>query len=416
MHCTAPIQTNQPAASPARHSDGGPLTRLEVSEVTTPAGLSELCAEWSALLASSPEATPFQAWEWIEPWWRHLGRGHPLVLLAHEGGRLVGLLPLYRARRFGLRRIACMGEPGSDYHALLALPGWEAACREAFWHHLYSRRTHWDVVDLQQLPEGSTLAQPVGNGWLRPRLSLIRLCPVVELPDSWERFKARLGKNLRGSLGRRLRQLQRAFGQVALETVGPDAIEATLEALFQQNSQRWQRRGRRGFFDHPANRAWQKEAAPGLQRRGMLRLHRLVVDGRICATSYCVRHGARVIYYNGGFDLALARYSLGNVLMAYAIEQAIREGASVFDFARGQESYKYEWGGQDRRSYRLILSHGTVRSWLALGLAEAETHIERAASNLVPLLWGRQSIFHRLHRHRHLQRWFHRRCEAAPEG
>ena len=43
---------------------------------------------------------------------------------------------------------------------------------------------------------------------------------------------------------------------------------------------------------------------------------------------------------------------------------AVREGAREFDFLRGQESYKYEWGAVDKPAYR----------WTAPGKAQEVTY------------------------------------------
>jgi CelD/BcsL family acetyltransferase involved in cellulose biosynthesis len=45
------------------------------------------------------------------------------------------------------------------------------------------------------------------------------------------------------------------------------------------------------------------------------------------------------------------------ILIGHAIEEAAREGARDFDFLRGQEAYKYEWGAQDRWNCRRSIRH-----------------------------------------------------------
>jgi CelD/BcsL family acetyltransferase involved in cellulose biosynthesis len=40
-------------------------------------------------------------------------------------------------------------------------------------------------------------------------------------------------------------------------------------------------------------------------------------------------------------------------LTAKAIEHAIANGRSTFDFLRGREEYKYRFGAKDTRVYRL---------------------------------------------------------------
>jgi CelD/BcsL family acetyltransferase involved in cellulose biosynthesis len=43
--------------------------------------------------------------------------------------------------------------------------------------------------------------------------------------------------------------------------------------------------------------------------------------------------------------------------MKYTIDQAIDERVRVFDFLRGSESYKAEWGARPELTSRLLLWH-----------------------------------------------------------
>jgi len=49
------------------------------------------------------------------------------------------------------------------------------------------------------------------------------------------------------------------------------------------------------------------------------------------------------------------------------MEQAIIEGARVFDFLAGQEDYKYRWGALDTKLQRRQLQHGSVHAARAPG-------------------------------------------------
>ncbi len=55
----------------------------------------------------------------------------------------------------------------------------------------------------------------------------------------------------------------------------------------------------------------------------------------------------RAYSYVFGFDPALAGISPGRLAVAAAIEQAIDEGATAFDFLSGTEPYKYQWRAAD---------------------------------------------------------------------
>ena len=59
-----------------------------------------------------------------------------------------------------------------------------------------------------------------------------------------------------------------------------------------------------------------------------------------------------------GFDPAFSKLSPGTLTIGHAIDQAIREGATEFDFLRGGEPYKYHWGAVDRVNFRRCIGKG----------------------------------------------------------
>jgi len=145
-----------------------------------------------------------------------------------------------------------------------------------------------------------------------------------------------------------------------------DAIPATFERLFDSltllHRMRWNDRVEPGMLDG-ALIEFHREAARRLLDDGLLRLHVLTLGGRPAAAFYGYHAAAETIFYLGGFDPSLARYSPGKLIVAHAIEYAIaRDQAHAFDFLRGAESYKYLWGAIDQPLYRRTLSLSGVAS------------------------------------------------------
>ena len=77
-------------------------------------------------------------------------------------------------------------------------------------------------------------------------------------------------------------------------------------------------------------------------------MHALRLNDRTVAIFYGFAHHHTVYYYLGGYDPSLEKLSPGTVIVAHAIEEAVRSGATTFDFLRGAEDYKYAWGAKDR--------------------------------------------------------------------
>ena len=62
----------------------------------------------------------------------------------------------------------------------------------------------------------------------------------------------------------------------------------------------------------------------------------------------CFDYLGHRLLYNSGYRLEYGRYSVGLLLKALVIEDAISERLSYFDFLRGAEPYKFHLGGQDQ--------------------------------------------------------------------
>ena len=80
---------------------------------------------------------------------------------------------------------------------------------------------------------------------------------------------------------------------------------------------------------------------------GPLRLAFLTVGDRRIAAGPMFKTADRYLYYNAGVDPDARDLSPGVVLVAEYVRRALDEGVRRFDFLRGDESYKYEWGAVD---------------------------------------------------------------------
>ena len=59
------------------------------------------------------------------------------------------------------------------------------------------------------------------------------------------------------------------------------------------------------------------------------------------------------------FDPELRTLSPGNVMLSHLIERAINQGMSVFDFLKGDATYKFRLGARERPLYRVTAKVGT---------------------------------------------------------
>jgi CelD/BcsL family acetyltransferase involved in cellulose biosynthesis len=79
-----------------------------------------------------------------------------------------------------------------------------------------------------------------------------------------------------------------------------------------------------------------------------LRLWTLRCDGAAVCVLLNYFYRGRYYFLIGGFEPDMMRWSVGTCLFARVFQQAIEEGATEFDFLRGEEEYKYRFGAVNR--------------------------------------------------------------------
>jgi CelD/BcsL family acetyltransferase involved in cellulose biosynthesis len=177
--------------------------------------------------------------------------------------------------------------------------------------------------------------------------------PVLGLAPGCSDFFASLPMRKCRKLRMTQNRVARRAGEV--RAVAPDEVGGFLAELSRLHGARWTSRGEDGVLADDAVQRFHQAALPRLVAAGIARLFTLVIEGRAVGAYYGLHHGARAYAYIGGFDPDFAFESPGTLLLGRAIAEAVGDGATEFDFLRGQEPYKYEWGAVDRWSRRRLI-------------------------------------------------------------
>ncbi len=331
------------------------MCALAIREIESARDLDILRTDWHALWKRSSTSTPFQSPDWLIPWWKYFGMGGLCVLAVNDENRLVGLAPLFITNT---RSLNLLGTGNSDYLDILLD---DRVCNEAaaaIFAHLCANRSAWNDCDFQNLRHRSPLLTMKSCAGLREHLQEQNFCPVTLLPASPQRYFDSLSHQLRHNLDYYQRRLS-TLGEVVIERAGKHNFAELFDAFVKLHEARWRMNSMPGVLCDGNVQSFHREAATDFLGSGVLRLYGLRINGRIIASLYGFHHAARTYYYLGGFDPEFKQYSPGTVLLAHAINEAIREGAREFDFLRGREDYKYRWGAVDRTIYRkrLISTH-----------------------------------------------------------
>jgi CelD/BcsL family acetyltransferase involved in cellulose biosynthesis len=315
--------------------------------------------EWNQLLSRYALDNVFSTCEWHTSWWRSFGQGSQLNVITarDESGSLLGLAPL-RLTAGSEERLVCFlgGVDVSDYMDIIVDSSRAPETLDAFATHLHQTESSWDRLDLHNIPDRSATRDKFRSLLeglsFRTDSSAEERCPKISLPGDWEGYMAQLGKKDRHELRRKIRRLEGSGTKVTWHISDAHTLEADLEAFFELH--RRSMLDKADFMDEPMQ-AFFRDFCRVLLDAGWLKLFMMELDGEAAATIMCFDYKDAFFVYNSGYDPRFGSLSVGIVLMAYCVQEAIREGRKTFDFLRGDEPYKYTFGAADEPIYRLVV-------------------------------------------------------------
>jgi len=333
---------------------------MDIQFIHQPDQFGQLQPAWDALVERSATNVPFLRHSYLQHWWSTLGggewdEGELWIAVGRVEGRVRGIAPLFRTRSSeNEHRLMFLGSIEiSDYLDVIAAPD----DVDVFSGHLLDalsrqRSDDWQVLDLYNLPDASPSRRALAiasreRGWGVAE-STLQPCPAVVLPSSWEDYLAGLEKKYRHEIRRKLRRA----GEIGLTfqvAENRDAFKESLEgmlALMRTDV-------RKAAFLQPAMETQFRRSMRSAFDEGWLQLAMLKADGILAAAYLNFDDQGKLWVYNSAINPEFFSASAGWVLLAHLIRWGIEHDRSELDFMRGDEPYKYRFGGVDRAIFRL---------------------------------------------------------------
>lgn len=332
---------------------------MRVEEITELDRFDQLQADWETVYASDQHAQVFISWPWLRSYYRAT-RSPWRVLAVHsqESQRYVAFLPLVvRSFARGLVRICDVGGGAiADYTGLVCTPEHQQQVLPLLSEHL-AHSVRWDQFRTGDFidPRMEQLCQTLPRRHYRLRLVRNVSSPYLVLPASWEEYlQQNLGASRRQTLRRRIRQLQRLEGFRVTHTDGENLTQqvAVVVSLWQQ---RW---GTSSFdFQSLLEQAFHHDCLwLDVLWQGETPLAALA--------AFVDREKRSFAYFISGFNPDYAALSPGRVMIAHSIQYAIENDFRLYDFLRGDESYKFELGVKERFTSSLLVTRRTLKNVL----------------------------------------------------
>ena len=322
-----------------------PLTRLDSYQGTED--------QWQDLLARSAVDTVFITPQWQRVWWEQFGGEGEMLLLCLKGENGIdGIAPL--ERRNGTISFVG-GQDLFDYNDFPVNRGAESRFYPSLIDHLDGEE--WDTLELSSIPEDSPtlvyLPKLARERGYSVQVEQEDVAPGVSLPDEWDAYLQILSKKDRHELRRKMRRLYSSGKEVSFYTLSkPIDVETNLEGFL--DLMRASRDTKDHFLTESRERFF-RNIALEMASIGVLKIFFLELQGERVAAALCFDYGTARLLYNSGFDPAYSYYSVGLLLKAFCLKDAIEEGKSYFDFLRGSEAYKYDLGAKNRTLYQMMV-------------------------------------------------------------
>ncbi|HET7197485.1 MAG TPA: GNAT family N-acetyltransferase [Burkholderiales bacterium] len=350
-----------------------PAARAEGIAVEVLAGadaFAALAPDWNRLHAEARLASVFNSWIWQFQWWQVYGAGRPLrLLVAREGGQVLGLLALYvqSTRILGMPvRVLRLVGTGGDTNPDDLGPLLERGRAQPVAHELARAALALRDVDVLLLTDlapdcpfrvavesGARLA---GRGLFATRSERIAL---IRLPRSWDEYLQSLSGHHRAGMRYKRRKLAREHATRFFAWDDAAGLDRAFERLAELHLRRWAPFGGSESFASVEYLEFHRRVMRACLPRGWLRLYCLEVGGAIAAMMYAYRFRGVVYCVQTGFDPALARLKVGNVLFGHVLEHAIGEGNAAFDFLRGDHDYKDQLATAHRETFAVLAFRAT---------------------------------------------------------
>lgn len=302
-------------------------------------------ALWNRLVARGETNAINMTWQMHAAWWEANGRGTLLPVIAERQGVPIALAPMFAdgGMVFNICLLDHLDFIG-DTRDPAVLEALLFAAREAVQGFLGFR--------FYFIPEDSPTSERLHA--IAPRLGLQCVeedalqCPVMDIAG---RTQAALRATRKQSLLRHERALTREGAIQVHHYRAPDDILPQLPAFFDQHVARRTVTDHPSAFEQPSERRFYQRMTELAGAAGWLRFTRLDWQDRAVAFHYGFSYGGRFLFGVPSFDIDLARYGVGEVLLRHVLLQAISEGAAAFDFGIGDEAYKHRFA---TRAPRLV--------------------------------------------------------------
>ena len=305
--------------------------------------------EWNALVREGETDAVSLTWHFLRAWWRTLGRGQLLLIVAEREGRPVAIAPFY----VDAGMVFLAGSGTSDYLDLIGDTS-EPAVLNALLRRARDEAPGFVGFRMYCVLESSRTGARLKASAERLGLDCYEEdrwpAPAIDLAGAPDRVRALMADY---RLAKRESYFSHRGPLTLRQFTDGESVGRHLEAFFEQHiSCRATSKTESQFLDR-RRRAFVEQLTRTASDTGWLRFSILDWDGRPIAFEYGLCY--RGTYFGGSSSVALdlARRSPGHVLLGRMLRSALDDRLESYDLGVGDDPYKFLFATQLRH----------VRTW-----------------------------------------------------
>jgi CelD/BcsL family acetyltransferase involved in cellulose biosynthesis len=323
---------------------------MVLRHVDTLSGMEAVADRWRAL--ETRAGTPlgyFQTYDWCRAWAQTFAgpdSGRDIFIqTAWRGKDMVAVWPLMRFTRTGLRRVATLGDPYSQYSNVVFDPTQLTESELEGFITKALQAADVDVAAFDAVPARSALARHLGvyPGSVTGQNNESLILDLTRWPSS-EAYAAAQSRDQKRGRERKRRQLAR-HGELSFEIVWPDNPEfgPLVHRAIDMKREWLKKTGRLSVGMMANSENFFSQLSGSEQRLCGAVMSVLRVGGQVVAIEIGFLQNKHYYGHIGSFDWDFAAFSPGKVQIEMTIRWLIDQGVARYDFLANATDYKRSW-------------------------------------------------------------------------
>ena len=301
---------------------------------------------WADFEKKTNQITPFDQLSWKKIWIEHFGNNYDGELIFND----IFFAPIKIKNKVA----SFIGSKDLvDYNNFLS-NGNSFDTLELFLEKLFALDIQ--SLRLDSISEETLLFNTLKNNTLGLKYNIIikeeDVAPYIILPENWDQYLLSLNKKRRHEIKRKIRRLEEnvKFSSGDLNSISDkDEILEDFFRLHKLSSEE-----KKSFMNKKREDFFTDLILDYLNKESLLYSY-LKIDNKTVACSISFIMNNNRYLYNSGFDPDYIKHSSGLLNHVFAIKRSIENNFNIFDFMRGNERYKYDLGGIDKKVFSIHL-------------------------------------------------------------